>query len=240
MVAGHFPERAQCLVQGLLGGPGRPVAGAGAAICRLRGVAEAADRRREAAAAGRVLERSAGGSAGAVGVAVGPCAAGAAELQRKVEPNRAGRDLINGAERVKPAAWSNVVHDIAGRVGGPDGTVMGAGGGGDWDTGGQPRQGGDREADRIFREHVGGASECFRGTNSGETAGANEKAGSCCPAASGHSLRAGCGTSESAAESVAHAIVQREVCVAKRGGREARVSGSRDRSFAGGIGEGQV
>src|ERR1041384_4128505 len=112
MVDRHLPERAQCLVQGLSGGTGRPVAGAEAAICRLRGVAAAVDRRREAAAAGRVLERSAGGSAGAVGVAVGPCAAGAAELQRRVESNRAGRDLINRAEGVKPAAWSNVVHDI--------------------------------------------------------------------------------------------------------------------------------
>src|ERR1051326_2304120 len=174
MVAGHFPERAQCLVQGLSGGPGRPVAGAGGAICRLRGVAEAVDRRREAAAAGRVLERSAGGSAGAGGVAVGPCAAGAAELQRKVESNRAGRDLINRAERVRPAAWSTVVHDIAGRVGGPDGTVIWAGGGGDRDTGDQPRQCGDREADRIFPEHVGRASECFRGTDGGGTAGGSQ------------------------------------------------------------------
>src|ERR1041385_6896354 len=124
MVDRHFPERAQCLVQGLSGGPVGSVAGAGGAICRLRGVAAAVDRRREAAAAGRVLERSAGGSAGAVGVAVGPCAARAAELQRKVGSNRAGRDLINRAERVRPAAWSNVVYDIARGMGGPDGTVI--------------------------------------------------------------------------------------------------------------------
>src|ERR1051325_6384554 len=174
MVAGHLPERAQYPVCSFPRGPVRSVAGAGGAICRLRGVAEAVDRRREAAAAGRVLERSAGGSAGAVGVAVGPCAAGAAELQRRVESNRAGRDLINRAEGVKPAAWSNVVHDIAGRVGGPDGTVIGAGGGGDRDTGGQPRQCGNREADRIFREHVGRASECFRGTDGWGTAGGSE------------------------------------------------------------------
>src|ERR1043166_1156222 len=188
MVAGHFPERAQCLVQGLSGGPVGSVAGAGGAICRLLCVAEAVDRRREAAAAGRVLERSAGGSAGAVGVAVGPCAAGAAELQRKVESNRAGRDLINRAEGVKPAAWSNVVHDIAGRVGGPDGTVIGAGGGGDRDTGGQPRQCGNREADRIFREHAGRAGECFRGTDGGRTAGGGEERSSVGAGTSGCSV----------------------------------------------------
>src|ERR1043166_3846615 len=175
MVDRPFPERAQCLVCSFPRGPGRSAAGTEAAICRLRGVGAAGYRRREAAAAGRVLERSAGGSAGAVGVAVGPCAAGAAELQRKVESNRAGRDLINRAEGVKPAAWSNVIHDIAGGMGGPDGTVIGAGGGGDRDTGGQPRQCGNREADRIFREHVGGASECCRGTDGGGTAGGSQE-----------------------------------------------------------------
>ena len=58
----------------------RPAAGVGAAICRLCGVAAAVDGRRDAAAAGRVLERCAGGRAGAAGVAVGSCATGAAGL----------------------------------------------------------------------------------------------------------------------------------------------------------------
>src|SRR6476660_3497042 len=176
MVDGPLSERAQQPVRGFSAGPGRSAAGAGAAICRLRGVAAAVAGGREAAAAGRVLERCAGGGAGAVGVAVGPCAAGAAELWWRVQSIRAGRDLINRAEGVWPAAWSNVIHDIAGWVGGPDGTVIGAGGGGDRDTGGQPGKGGDREADRIFREHVGRASECFRRTDGGGTAGGSQEA----------------------------------------------------------------
>ena len=61
-------------------------------------------------------------------------------------------------------------------MGGADGTVIGAGGGGDRDTGGQPGKGGDREADRIFREHVGRASECCRGTDGGGTAEAGQEA----------------------------------------------------------------
>src|SRR6478735_8148986 len=175
MVAGDIPERTQHSVRGLPRRACRPAAGAGTAICRLRGVAASVDGRRDAAAAGRVLERCAGGCTGAVGVAVGPCAAGAAELWWRVQCVRAGRDLINRAEGVKPAAWSDVIHDIAGGMGGADGTVIGAGGGGDRDTGGQPGKGGDREADRIFREHVGRASECFRGTEGGGTAGGGQE-----------------------------------------------------------------
>ena len=95
------------------------------------------------AGTGAVLEGEIGGGTGAVGVAVGPCAAGAAELWWRVQSVRAGRDLINRAERVKPAAWGDVIHDIAGGVGGPDGTVIGAGGGGDRDSGGQSGKNGD-------------------------------------------------------------------------------------------------
>src|SRR5437660_7143923 len=103
MVAGHLPERTQHSVRGISAGPGRPAAGAGTAICRLRGVAAAVDRRRDAAAAGRVLEGKLDGCTGAVGVAVGPCAAGAAELWWGGESIRTGRDLINRVEGVKPA-----------------------------------------------------------------------------------------------------------------------------------------
>src|SRR5438270_608046 len=141
MVAGPLPERAQQPVRSFPRGACRPAAGAGIAICRLRGVAAAVDRRRDAAAAGRVLERGVGGCSGAFGVAVGPCAASAAELWWRVQSVRAGRELINRAEGVKPAAWSNVIHDIAGGMGGADGTVIGAGGGGDRGSCGQSGKG---------------------------------------------------------------------------------------------------
>src|SRR6476646_1792251 len=144
MVDVHLPQRAQYLVRSFPPGPSRPVAGTGAAICRLRGVAAAVDgRRRDLAGTGAVLEGELGGGTGDVGVALGSCAAGTAELWWRVQSIRAGRDLINRAETVRPAAWSNVIHDTAGRVGGPDGTVIGAGGGGDRDSGGQSGKNGD-------------------------------------------------------------------------------------------------
>ena len=136
-------------------GRGRPAAGVGNAICRLCGVAAAVDGRRGAAGSRQSTGKGAGGGAGAAGVAGGPCAAGAAGLWRRVGRGGAGRELIDRAERVEPAAWSDVVHDAAGGMGGVAGAVVGAGGGGDRDAGGQPGKGGDREADRVFREHAG-------------------------------------------------------------------------------------
>src|ERR1041385_4974968 len=144
MVDRHLCARAKQSVRGFSRGPGRPAAGAGAAICRLRGVATEVDgRRRDPEGTGAVLEGELSGGTGAVGVAVGPCEAGATELYRRVEPIRAGRELGDRAERAKPAAWGDVIHDIAGRVGGPDGTVIGAGGGGDRDSNSQPGKSGD-------------------------------------------------------------------------------------------------
>src|SRR4029077_6476275 len=101
----------------------------------------------------------------------------------------------------KPAAWSDIIHDVDGGMGGLDGTVIGAGGGGDRDSSDQPGKSRDQKSDRTFCEHPGTANRCVRRAEGRGTAGANQETGSCRPAASGNSLRAGCGTSESTAES---------------------------------------
>ena len=144
-------------------------------VSGLCGVAAGVAEGGEAGEAERVLEGGAGGCTGAAGVADGSSAAGAAELcwGMRADGDRAG---VGGrAEGAEPAAWDDIVHDVVERMGGGVVTVIGTGGGGDWDNDGESWMSGDGGVDRIFCEY-GGVAGGYRGrAEGGRVAGACEK-----------------------------------------------------------------
>ena len=81
---GVLHQRAERAVRRLSARRGRSSAGAGDPVCRLRGLAAAVDRRRDPAAAGRLLEDRSGRSSGAAGAAGRSSASGAAGLCRRL------------------------------------------------------------------------------------------------------------------------------------------------------------
>src|SRR5690242_10430996 len=157
MVDGDIDQGVECSVPGFSTGRDRSSTAAAGAICRLCGVAERVDGRRDTAAAGRVLENNAEGSARTAGVAGGPCAAGRAGLCGRVSGSGAGGEADGGVEGTEPAAWDDDVHDVAGGMGCFAGKVVGAGGSGDRNAGSQSGTWRDRELDWIFRQHAGAA-----------------------------------------------------------------------------------
>src|SRR5205085_4702124 len=150
---------------------------AGDSVCGLCVVAAGVAERGAVAEAERVLAGGAGGSAGAAGVADGQAEAGAAELcwGMRAGGDRAG--VGEGAEGVEPAAGDDIIHDVAERMGGGVGEIIGTVRGGDRNTGSKPEASGDGGADRIFREHAGVAHRSEGRAERGGDAEAGEGSG---------------------------------------------------------------
>ena len=146
-----------------IGRGGGIVGGVGGAVCGLRGVAARLVERRGVGEAGEVLEGGAEGSAGRAGTACRSSATSRAGLCRGDGGDRVGSGADARAEGAWPASGGDAVYDADGRVGGAAVAVIGAGGGGDRDAGGEPDEEGDRGADRVFRQHAGAADRSIRG-----------------------------------------------------------------------------
>src|SRR5438270_4942709 len=126
-------------------------------VSGLCGVAAGVVERRAAAEAERVLAGGAGGCTGAAGVADGPAAAGAAEFCRGIRADWHRQGSDPEAEGTEPSARRHLIYDVAGSLGGGVVAVVGAGGSGDRDAGGEPWAGGDGEVNRAFCKHAGAA-----------------------------------------------------------------------------------
>ena len=151
------PQRDGRLVaRGVLPRAGEPVSGvrersglaAGTlddSIRRLRAVATALAARSGARAAAIVLARAAQGPAAVADAADGPAAAGRADFPRQRGAVCAAGGGVAEAAGLEPRAGRDVVHDVAGRLGGAAGTLLGPAGCG----------GGRADRDRPRRETEG-------------------------------------------------------------------------------------
>ena len=107
---------------------------------------------------------------------------------------RAADGRFEGAE---PAAWNDVVHDPAGRMGGVADAALGPARCGDRHADGESRARRDRKPDRLLRQHPGPAAGSVRLADSGRASSQSQGTGSGGAAASGYSFRAGGGACSS-------------------------------------------
>ena len=215
LVAGRAGAGAGGAVPGLRPGPALALAGAAGAVRRLRRLAAAVAAGRAAADAVGLLEAAAG-RPGPPGAAHRPAAAGGADLPRRHAAGDAAARAGRGAAGVEPAGGGDAVHDAAGRLAGAAGALQRPerhrGGG----AGGQPHAGGDRGADRLFRQHAGAAGRPGRRPElpRGLGAGAGGGAGGLRPP--GRAVRAGGRGGAAAARPQSHAAVPGDVRLAER------------------------
>ncbi len=163
MVDRHSDPRTGGALSRLLRRASVSIAGTGHPVWGFCVVATRLSERRATATPARVLAPATGGRAGMPAAAGRPAPAGAAKLSRRDARLQSGSGAHRRAQGVEPSLGGDVIHDAAGGMGEPAGTLQRRRGSGDRHTDREPHPERDRAADRLLRQHPGPAHGLERG-----------------------------------------------------------------------------